>query len=455
LRRRAAIIIGLIFAAAVQPMPVAAVGQGPAESPSATLEGRAVLPADTFAPGPPSGSALGEDQPKGGREPPFEGQPVGGFSAVLGAGGGEYLAMTDNGFGSKGNSADFLLRVYRIRPDFETASGGSGKISVKDFIQLRDPDRWIPFEITNEETGERLLTGADFDIESVRQDSQGDFWFGDEFGPFLLHADAAGRLLEAPIPLPGVKSPESPTLGTDEEPNLPASSGFEGMAISEDGNTLYPVLEGALEDDPDQNQRVIYGFDLGSKRYTGHRWYYRAEEPEHSIADLAALGTERFLAIERDNEQGEAARFKKIYLVDLRRTDAEGYLIKQEVLDLLSIGDPDLISEPAHEGDVGLGDPFAFPFWTIESILPLGDGRLLLLNDNNYPVSAGRNPDQPDDTEAIVVHAAALPGDPAARAPMAQVPDTGGPPLALWAGLALLGTTILGIAILRSGLLRL
>src|SRR3712207_4621792 len=253
-------IIGLMFAAAVHPISVTALVQQPAEPPRATLEGRAILPADTFAPGPPSGSELGEDEPKGGHEPPFESQPVGGFSAVLDVGSGEYLAMTDNGFGSKGNSSDFLLRIYRIRPDFETASGGSGKIPVETFIQLRDPDRWVPFEITNEETEDRFLTGADFDIESVRQDGRGDLWFGDEFGPFLLHTDAAGRLLEAPIPLLGVKSPENPSLEAEEESNLPTSSGFEGTAISEDGNTLYPMLERALKDAPDQSQRLIYEF---------------------------------------------------------------------------------------------------------------------------------------------------------------------------------------------------
>jgi hypothetical protein len=447
-------IIGLMFAAAVHPISVTALVQQPAEPPRATLEGRAVLPADTFAPGPPSGSELSEDETTGrGRKPPFEGQPVGGFSAVLEAGGGEYLAMTDNGFGTKDNSADFLLRVYRIRPDFETASGGSGGISVESFIQLRDPNRRVPFEITNENSENRILTGADFDIESVRQDGRGDLWFGDEFGPFLLHTDAAGRVLEAPIPLPGVKTKENPILEADEEPNLSASSGFEGMGISEDGNTLYPILEGALKDNPDQRRRVIYEFALGNERYTEKRWYYRVEAPEHSVGDLTALDADRFLVIERDGEQGEAARFKKVYLVDLRRTEAEGRLAKQEVLDLLSIRDPALISEPTHEGDVGLGDPFSFPFWTIESILPLEDGRLLVLNDNNYPLSTGRNPDLPDNTEAIVVHAAALQGDLAARAPVAQLQDTGGPPLKLWGGLVLLGTIILWVAVLK-GLLR-
>jgi hypothetical protein len=45
----------------------------------------------------------------------------------------------------------------------------------------------------------RYLTGADFDIESVREAHDGTLWFGDEFGPFLLHTDASGKVLEAPI----------------------------------------------------------------------------------------------------------------------------------------------------------------------------------------------------------------------------------------------------------------
>ncbi len=416
MRRSVATILGLLIAAAALPTSNALA------QPEATLEGRAVLPADTFAEGPPSGKEL-EDETKGGRTPPFEGQPVGGVSAVLEAGNGEFQAMPDNGFGKKGNSSDFQLRTYRINPDFETANGGSGEIPVGEFVQLRDPDRRIPFEITNEETEDRPLTGTDFDVESVRRDAQGDLWFGDEFGPFLLHTDATGRVLEAPIPLPDVKSPENPTLETEEESNLPTSKGFEGMAISEDEGTLYPMLEGALEDDQETSRRYIYEFDLGSKGYTGERWQYRVEAPDNSIGDFTALGGGRFLVIERDNEQGEEAGFKKVYEVDLNREDSEGYLVKQEVLDLLSIRDPYRISEPGRESDIGLGDPFSFPFQTIESILPLGNGKLLLLNDNNYPLSAGRNPDQPDDTEAIIVRTDALSPSPT------EMPGTGGPPL--------------------------
>jgi hypothetical protein len=421
LRKRVAAVVVVMLVSAVA-VPVAAVAQ-----PEATLEGRAVLPADTFAEGPQSGNGL-EGETKGGRTPPFEGQPVGGISAVLDAGNGEFQAMPDNGFGKKGNSSDFHLRTYRIDPDFETANGGSGDIPVGEFVQLRDPDRQIPCEITNEDSEDRSLTGADFDVESVRQDAQSSLWFGDEFGPFLLHTDATGRVVEAPIPLPNVKSPENPTLGPGEEPVLPTSKGFEGMAISEDGTALYPMLEGALEDDQETSRRYVYEFDLGSKDYTGERWQIRVEAPDNSIGEFTALGGGRFLVIERDNEQGEEANFKKVYEVDLESTDTSGFLVKREVLDLLSIRDPYRISEPAREGDIGLGDPFSFPFQTIENILPLGDGRLLLLNDNNYPLSAGRNPDQPDDTEAIIVRADALSPSPT------EMPGTAGPPILVLVG---------------------
>src|SRR5687768_12145269 len=84
------------------------------------LERRAVLPAGTFAAGPVSGGQIGAG-PFNGRTPPFPGQPVQGVSAIIEAEGGTYWALPDNGFGAKDNSADFLLRVYRVGLDFETA----------------------------------------------------------------------------------------------------------------------------------------------------------------------------------------------------------------------------------------------------------------------------------------------------------------------------------------------
>jgi hypothetical protein len=249
------------------------------------LVGFASLPADTFAPGPTSGQFI---TAANGRVPPFAGQPIQGFSSVLRTSNGDFLAMPDNGFGTKETSADYVLRVYRISPDLRDKNGGSGTIAVESFITLRDPDRKINFPIVADGATypasaipvdpairlNRWLTGADFDIESVREGHDGSLWFGEEFGPFLIHTDANGKVLEAPYPFPGVKSPQNPFLGL-EIPNLPRSKGFEGMAISQDGRTLWPMLEGSLTTDPDQRRLIINEFDIRARRYTGRQWFYR------------------------------------------------------------------------------------------------------------------------------------------------------------------------------------
>jgi len=395
----AALAVGAVLAG------FASLGQA-ADDKEPTLLGRAILPADAYQPGPPSGAFIAPDN---GVTTPFPSQPVPGFSAVLDAGHGEFWAMPDNGYGSKANSGDFLLRVYRIRPDFETAAGGSGSVDVLGFIQLRDPDGKLPFALFR---ADRLLTGADLDIESLRPARDGTLWFGEEFGPFLVHTDATGKVLEAPISLPGVQSPQNPFLPNPDAWTIRASRGFEGMARSIDGKTLYPMLEGALRNDPDPRRRILTEFDLRSGAYTGRTWQYRVDAgvPDAVIGDLTALDQHRFVLIERDDAQGAEALQKKIYLVDLRRTDAEGFLRKRLVVDLLRIRDPRGISLPARPGEFGVGDPFSFPLQSVESLEVLGGERLLVANDNNYPFSDGRwiARDRPDDTELIIVRAPAL-----------------------------------------------
>ena len=319
---------------------------GPASA--QTLEGFASLPADTFEPGPTSGQFIAATN---GRTPPFVNrQPVQGVSSVLRAANGDYLVMSDNGFGSKESSPDYVLRVHRISPDFKTKTGGTGTIAVKSFITLSDPDKMIDFPIVADMAtypggtiavdlairNRRLLTGWDFDIESMREAHDGTLWFGDEFGPFLIHTDATGRVLGPPIELPGVRSPQNPFLGSSAF-TIPRSKGFEGMAISPDGKTLYPMLEGAITTDVDQRRLLIKEFDVRSEMYTGREWWYRLSSTSNAIGDLTAVSADSFLVIERDNGEGPAAVFKKIYLVHFDELDAAGYLVKEEVVDLMAI----------------------------------------------------------------------------------------------------------------------
>jgi glycerophosphoryl diester phosphodiesterase len=214
---------------------------------NATLVGRAILPATTFADGPTSGTHIGKVAINGVSVPFVNQQPVQGFSAVLDNDDGSFLVMSDNGFGRLENSADYNLRVYTIRPDFKTKQGGTGKITVADFfMELSDPNHLVPFAITHEFTSRRVLTGADFDIESFQKAPDGTFWFGDEFGPFLLHTDAQGVVLERPIPLPDFNNPgkeiRSPQNPFNEEGSTVRLLNALAHHAQLHGNTKMPAL---------------------------------------------------------------------------------------------------------------------------------------------------------------------------------------------------------------------
>jgi hypothetical protein len=241
--RRAAIALPALAIGALAAAPASAHHGPPPPPPEPALLARAILPADATAPAPFPGAPNTEPAPA-----PGSVQPVGGFSALLDAPGfATYWAMPDNGFGTKANSHSFLLRVYEVHADFETArgrEGGSGGVKIVKWITLRDPDHKIPFKIVNDATPDRLLTGGDFDIESFRVDSRGTLWFGEEFGPFLVHTDTTGKVLEAPIPLPAVKSPDYPPdfpAPVAGPANLASSNGFEGMAISPTRRSCSPI----------------------------------------------------------------------------------------------------------------------------------------------------------------------------------------------------------------------
>ena len=406
----AATLAAGLAAAALSPVapasaagPAAAVGSGDAERAGPrtkvvpTLVARATYEADALQPGPPSGAAI---TPANGVSGPFPGQVVPGFSAVVDNGGGTFWAMPDNGFGAKTNSADFLLRIYLVRPHWETADAGEGRIEVERFVSLRDPQHRIGFPIVREDSAGRRLTGGDLDIESLVRADDGTFWIGDEFGPFLLHFGRDGVLLEEPVPFPDGKSPQNPFLQPGETPNVGQSRGFEALGASGNGRFLYPVVEGQLASDPVERRRWIYEFDTRAGAYTGERWPYQVDQPGNVVGDAFVTGRHRMLVVERDDYEGRAAVVKRVYRVDLDRDDVDGFVHKRLRIDALAIANPDLIG--AGDG-YGTGRRWSLPVQSFETVVRLRDGRILLANDNNYPNNSARRPGTPDDVEMVLV----------------------------------------------------
>lgn len=365
-----------------------------AASQAATLTAYATLPADTFTPGPTSGQFI---EAANGRQTPFSGQqPVQGFSALLKGENGSYYALSDNGFGRRDNSSDYLLSIYRLRPDFRTASGGSGTINVEDIIHLSDPDGYLPYTATL--APDRLLTGADLDPESFQKAMDGSYWVGEEFIPALVHFSATGAMLAPPVQLTGLVSAGNP-MGL--EATLPRSRGFEGMAISPGGDRLYPMLEGALTGG--QQGLNIYTFDVAKQHFINDHANrpsarYRLDEGATAIGDFTLYSATQGLVIERDSRQGDAAVIKKIYKVSFEQLDADGFMIKSLVADLLNISDPNDLNRDGSKH-------FTFPFWTIEGLLIIDHDTLGIVNDNNYPFGQARKPvgTLPDNNELILI----------------------------------------------------
>ncbi|WP_457390454.1 esterase-like activity of phytase family protein [Roseateles sp. P5_E1] len=398
-----------------------------AQAASATLEGWALMPANTFAEGPTTGQfASGAG---GNSLPLLNKQSVQGFSAVLaGPAAGTYLFMPDNGFGAKENSADALLRMYAVTPNFKTATGGTGTVSAANFnsgasmggftsgsyVTLSDPNQLLSLKIQADYTryyntaanplvdpsirSGRQLTGADLDIESVRKDKNGNLWFGDEFGPYLIKTNAKGEVLRREIGMLGVASPQNEavvngTIGA----TLGRSNGFEGMAINPNGDRLYTLLEGKVTGDPAKTLR-INAFDVGTESYTGQQWNYKLDGAGTNIGDMTAINDHEFLIIERNGATATSGGtpFKKIFKVDLNQLDGSGNLVKSEIIDLMNIADP-------HDLNGDGSSAFTFPFTTIESVLILDAHTLLVANDNNYPGTGGRNLGS-DNTEFLKIH---------------------------------------------------
>jgi hypothetical protein len=418
----------------------------------AKLAGQAILPANTVTPAPTDapdflktsgkfttpdrkrteklGSVDGKD---GARltdvKLPLDGQPIQGFSGIKAMADGTFWTLSDNGFGSKANSSDAMLFLHQVKFDWAT-----NKVEVVKNIFLSDPNKIAPFPIAMEGTEKRYLTGADFDIESIQPVGDG-FWLGEEFGPYLMKVDALGQLTDVvatTVDSKPVTSPDNPTISMPGNPtakmpvfNLKRSGGFEGMAMSKDGNKLYGLLEGPLYVDGQVEQadgktaiRVIE-FEILSKKWTGRSWLYPFADKGVAIGDFNMLDETTALVIERDNGAGSKdkacadpkqpkpdcfdapAELKRVYKIEFNDANVGKAVRKIGYIDLLNIQDPDNKKKAGSKEGV-----YDMPFVTIENVDQIDATHLIIGNDNNLPFSAGRAVDKADDNEFSLIEAA-------------------------------------------------
>lgn len=462
--------------AAPAPAPTPPAPPPPAEPPAPepqvtapTLTGRAVLPTDSFVAGPTSGQFIsGGDYDRArnvyGYALPFvDKQPMQGFSAMVPSSlPGVFYVLQDNGFGGRGASPDALLHIYAMRFDWDKgtvvpAHFQTGAVltsfTSESYVLLSDPDRKLGYATVADMSfypgssvspagqsiavhpsiiSGRLLTGYDVDPESLQVDAQGNFWIGDEFGPFLLKFDKSGRLLSREVQVPNLRGlGNNPVVQTPNNPyiqfntglaNLGGSGGLEGMAINASRTKLYGMFEKEVSGD-DVRNRVISVFDLGTQKFDAQPFIYRVntgqringdgnlETEIYTPNDMVAINDQEFLVMEKDSGAGDvrtglfpasgtwrnAARFKRIFKIDLRKTDAGGVLLKEEVVDLMQLLDP-----AGRGGSATIDGIFTVPMESLETVVIVDAYTLIVANDNNYPGgSPSRVTNKPDNNEFI------------------------------------------------------
>jgi hypothetical protein len=395
------------------------------------------LPQSARRPGPTSGQFIA---PANGVTPPFlNEQPIPGWSGILANLDGTFTALPDNGYGAKGNSADYVLGFYQVAPRFKMHADGTtqpGLVKNRRFTAFNDRKgilkngKAVELTITADRasyfTGNgsgtdsgiavdpqirsgRLLTGYDFDVESIARARDGTYWVGEEFGPYLLHFSPDGTLLEEPFPHPFLKSPNHPDVLSGLTTNtLGASRGFESLAFDGERRFLYAVPEGAPTVDAlrpvpgDESVLEIFEFDTKKRAYTGRAFKYRKDGPTTAnnivIGDMTNILGDVYVLIERDSLFGVNAVVKRLYLVNLDVKGSDGILEKHLLIDLLDISDPKDIG-----GELPGLEPkqFDMPFDSIESVVSLGPHTLGVAIDTNFPGEDGRTPGTPDSTEFI------------------------------------------------------
>ncbi|HUQ09004.1 MAG TPA: esterase-like activity of phytase family protein [Steroidobacteraceae bacterium] len=380
--------------AAKKPASKPAVPAPPPPPPPVELIGHIVMPPDALRPGAPSGQFDGEGRRAA--SPRFDAQPVQGVSSIKpGPTQGAWWGLSDNGFGRKWNSPDYHLCIYLFDVRPRTQTGPDSRTALQAVIELSDPARHFPWRLADESSDERILTGADADPESLVTMSDDTFWIGDEFGPWLLHFSVDGDLMAPPVELPdNVRSPEHPlVLAGADTARLERSRGLEAMDLAGDNRTLAMILEGTVKGDAPRNLRVLR-YDTQAGKWLPGTLLYELDADTVSVTDMSRVDANRFVVIERDDQEGDAAKAKRVYSIDLDKVVPGKPLQKKLVIDLLAIGNAHGLIE-----NLAPGAPFRFPYHTPESIQVLDRKHVVVVNDNNYPDTGGRGIGVKDATE--------------------------------------------------------
>ena len=181
------------------------------------------------------------------------------------------------------------------------------------------------------------------DAEGLVLDHRGNgYWVSDEYGPYIYHFSASGRMLATIQPPPAYLpqrngsisfSANSPPIHDPNRTVIPGDTvagrdnnqGLEGLTISPDGKTLYALMQSALDqeggpDNPNRKQARLLQYKISSKTpkfekefvvtlplYTDPTAKKSKATKVAAQSEIHSLGNNQFLILARDSGAGRAA----------------------------------------------------------------------------------------------------------------------------------------------------
>ncbi|NER80751.1 MAG: multifunctional hydrolase/phosphatase/nucleotidase, partial [Leptolyngbya sp. SIO1D8] len=260
--------------------------------------------------------------------------------------------------------------------------------------------------------------GADYDpfgadLEGIVRAPDGSFWMVDEYRPAIYHFNNNGTLINRFVPEgtvdqanavnPGTTFADR-TFGTETLPaeylNRRRNRGFEGMALDTDTSILYAFIQTPLNNptraDGDASSVIRM---LGIDPATGEpvaEYVYLLQDPAignnvDKIGDAVYAGNGKFYVMERDSSLEPTAQ-KFIFEMELTgATNVLGMDFGPETLEQQTADDLAALGiNPVNKVKVtNLPSIGYLPSDKPEGLAYLPDGRLAVLNDNDFGLEPG------------------------------------------------------------------
>ncbi|MFL1809278.1 esterase-like activity of phytase family protein [Plesiomonas shigelloides] len=230
------------------------------------------------------------------------------------------------------------------------------------------------------------------DTEGITPDGKGGFWLSDEYGPFLIHVDQQGKILEkyAPTPTAGEQGVATglPNILKWRQPNR----GFEGVTRLPNGQLLVAVqstldIEGKSKNtaqftrlmsfDPTTGKTAMYGYPIDVDSYK--------KAKDAKIGDIVALDNQHILLVEQGSDK-DKQMINKIYLVDL--TDASDLAAFDSSGTAPEFDDAKTLAKRgiklAQKREIADLRKLGWQHEKVEGLALIDNHRIAILNDNDF-----------------------------------------------------------------------